>query len=311
MSREFKVGISTPSVVLDDLALQAAARSVVWNADEATVDLGLTANLQHHVGQQVLYAVTNNSGASISKGKLVSATGTIGNSGRITIGLSDADGSSDSQYIMGVVAETIANGADGYVVHFGKVRGLNTNSWTEGTVLYADPAAAGGLTSTRPVAPNNIVTIAIVVTQSATVGELFVRPTYGSNINNDEGVLITTPSDGQVLTYDSASSLWKNESPSGGGSTFTFSSGAPSSPEPGDHWVDSDTGIMYIRLNDGNTSQWFEASAVGAVGPTGPTGATGATGAKGDKGDTGDPGITVSATAPSSPALNQLWLDTS
>ena len=44
---------------------------------------------------------------------------------------------------------------------------------------------------------------------------------------------------------------------------------------------------------------------IGATGPAGPTGATGATG------PAGPVQITVSATAPVNPTLNQLWFDTS
>lgn len=54
-----------------------------------------------------------------------------------------------------------------------------------------------------------------------------------------------------------------------------------------------------------------EAGPQGPAGPTGSTGPTGPTGATGPQGPTGNPGITVSATAPSSPALNELWLDIS
>lgn len=56
----------------------------------------------------------------------------------------------------------------------------------------------------------------------------------------------------------------------------------------------------------------------GPVGPAGPTGATGSTGAIGPTGPTGPTGpqgtagtgIAVGTTAPGSPAVNDLWLDT-
>ena len=46
--------------------------------------------------------------------------------------------------------------------------------------------------------------------------------------------------------------------------------------------------------------------ATGAVGPTGPAGPTGPTGSQGPAGT----GIAVGTTAPGSPAVNDLWLDT-
>lgn len=52
---------------------------------------------------------------------------------------------------------------------------------------------------------------------------------------------------------------------SGGGQTYTYSSSAPGSPTAGDEWLDSDTGILYTYVNDGNTSAWVELSATGGV----------------------------------------------
>ena len=90
-----------------------------------------------------------------------------------------------------------------------------------GDILYASTTSAGAFTTTPPTAPNNIVEVAIVI-HAAANGVLQVRPTIGSNINSDEGVLITTPSNGQVLTYNSTSGLWENQTPSGGGSSSSI-----------------------------------------------------------------------------------------
>lgn len=72
---------------------------------------------------------------------------------------------------------------------------------------------------------------------------------------------------------------------------FTYSATAPSSPVAGDRWYDSDLGIEYTYVNDGDTSQWVETSPGGIVGPTGDTGATGATGSTGATGAQGNPGV--------------------
>jgi hypothetical protein len=42
------------------------------------------------------------------------------------------------------------------------------------------------------------------------------------------------------------------------GASFTYASTAPVGPNPGDEWVDSDTGILYTYVNDGLSSQWVE-----------------------------------------------------
>jgi hypothetical protein len=50
---------------------------------------------------------------------------------------------------------------------------------------------------------------------------------------------------------------------------------APGSPNYGDIWIDSNTGIQYFWINDGNSDQWVEDSNVGIRGPVGYTGSSG------------------------------------
>jgi hypothetical protein len=185
--------------------------TMFWSADDETVDLVMDAGVTQKIGQETFYLVKNQTGTAIPKGTVVRADGTVGSSGRILIAPFLANGTFPSKFCIGVTAETIANGANGFVTSFGKIRQINTASYTEGTVLYASPTSAGGFTTTAPQAPNNIVTIAIVITSSTNNGAIFVRPTYSSNINEDEGVTITSPVNNQGLFYDSTSTLWVNK----------------------------------------------------------------------------------------------------
>lgn len=181
-----------------------------WDTDHNTVQLVMNGTTGR-ILEDVFYIAKNQTGSTIPKGTVVRADGTLGASGRIKIAPFLADGTYPSEYLMGVTAEAIANGADGMVVHFGQIRNVNTSAYTDGTILYASTTSAGAFTTTPPTAPNNIVQVAIVI-YAASNGVLQVRPTIGSNINSDEGVLITTPSNGQVLTYNSTSGLWVNQS---------------------------------------------------------------------------------------------------
>lgn len=63
----------------------------------------------------------------------------------------------------------------------------------------------------------------------------------------------------------------------GSGVKFTSATSAPSTPSYGDQWFDTNNAILYIYLNDGNTSQWVEiaggsGSGVSSVDVTVPTG---------------------------------------
>lgn len=208
------------SLLVEQVSLDtAAARTplegeIAWDAESGTALVGLNGGaLTLRAGQDLHYRVTNNTGVSIAMGMLVMAVGTAGASGKILI--APWDGATPGKYILGITAEAIADDADGYVVAFGKLRGIQTNggnyseSWTDGDILFA--GASGGLTKIMPAAPEVKVTVAIVVDSHATNGELFVRPTYGSNIGEDELVELVDPQEGEVLVWNAASGRFENE----------------------------------------------------------------------------------------------------
>jgi hypothetical protein len=164
-----------------------------WDSDRSTVDVQLDVDVSAKIGQDNFWYVKNQSGATIPKGKAVMAVGTLGASGRILIDEMVANGSISSKFLLGVTAEDIANGADGFVMNIGKLRQVNTAIWPDGTVLYCDPTTPGNLTSTKPSSPNLALPVAFVV-HSAANGVLAIRvSTLDENAFN-------TPTLAQVTT---------------------------------------------------------------------------------------------------------------
>jgi len=148
-----------------------------WDEDDNTVDIILNGYIMK-VGEDLFYPVKNQTGSSIPKGTNVRFAGTVGGSGRPLIEPYLADGTYATSRYMGVTAETIGNGEDGKVLWFGRIRGINTNAYNEGDILYASTTSAGGFQTTLPVAPNNIVEVCAVVTKSVNQGVIFVRPQF-------------------------------------------------------------------------------------------------------------------------------------
>jgi hypothetical protein len=183
--------------------------SIYWDEDEETIAVILNGSTTK-VGEDIFFQVKNQSGATIPKGTAVRFDGVVGASGRVKIVPFLANGSNPSIYFLGVTYEAIANGADGKALFNGKIRGVNTSAFAVGDILYASPTVAGGFTTTKPIAPNNIISVAAVLSSGAN-GILLIRPQIGSNINNDEGVKITTPTTGDILQLQ-ASGLWENKS---------------------------------------------------------------------------------------------------
>jgi hypothetical protein len=157
------------------------------------------------------FEVKNQTGSTIPKGTLVGFVGTVGASGRLLVAPFLADGSQPSEYVVGLTTTDLVNGADGLAIDHGKISGLNTSAWAQGTILYASSTVAGGLTSTQPAAPNNKITVAAVVNSSSTVGTLEIRLTVGSSLKNDELVQLTSLSNGQTLVYNSTTGRFENK----------------------------------------------------------------------------------------------------
>lgn len=212
---------------------------VTWEADTSTLILGLTANLDLHLGADQLTLCRNNSNSvAIPKGTAVMFAGTLGNSGRIKVAPMVANGTYPGYVFFGLAAETIAGGADGFVTTFGKIRGINTNAYTEGSILWCNPAVAGGLTATEPTAPNLKLAVAAVVSK-ANNGILMVRWDTGRRLQDLHDVEANgTKDDGDVLAWNATAGRWEP----------TQSAGLPTG---------GDTGNVLIKASSANyDSAW-------------------------------------------------------
>lgn len=150
---------------------------LTWDATDKTLSLGLNGgDVVMQIGQEIHYRIRNNTGSTIPNGTVCRFAGSVGNSGILLAAPFLANGTYDSHVIMGVATEDIPNGEDGLVTYFGKIRGINTSAFTDGQILYASSTVAGGLTATKPDSPNNVISVAAVVS-AANNGTLMVRPT--------------------------------------------------------------------------------------------------------------------------------------
>lgn len=187
-------------------ALQAG--QLGWNGND-TLGLGMIGgNVVQHIGEdQFFYAKAT---SAITKGQVVMFTGAVGASG-VPTG-APATGITDGTYIMGVAAESIASNGFGLVQSFGTLRNVNTTGFADGDILWYDPAVAGGLTKTKPIAPNVKAQIAAVINGgSSGGGTILIRINFGSTLGGtDSNAEIGTPSNGQIITYDGLDGYWKN-----------------------------------------------------------------------------------------------------
>jgi hypothetical protein len=221
--------------------------------------------------------VKNQSGSILSDGSVVKAVGTLGLSGRIVIDLMTGD--TPSEYLMGILTQTLNHGDDGYVTAFGKIRGIDTTGssvgevWSDGTILYVHPTISGALTNTEPPVNKCKTVVAIVIKANAN-GTILTRPTFTHRLREVVDVESYTSTDllaGQYLSWSTSgtSGYWKVTTPPIGSSGTSGSSGS-----------------------SGNSGS---SGASGSSGTSGSNGSSGTSGSSGTTGSNGTSGTSVSS----------------
>jgi len=182
---------------------------VEYNDSQGSLIQGLKGgNVTNVIGQQLHQRVSNVTGSTLSKGTAVYLSGSQGN--RITAAKALATSDPTSANTFGIVAESIADNASGYVITEGLITGINTSGLTEDSAVYLSPTFAGGLTSTKPQAPNHGVYIGVCVKTNAGSGELFVKIKNGLELDELHDVLITSPASNASLYYKSSEGIWRD-----------------------------------------------------------------------------------------------------
>jgi len=217
----------------------------------------------------------NDSGVTISKGQVVMAVGAVGD--RIEIAKAVADGSVSSKYMLGLASQDIIDSEEGYIQLLGEIRNLNTSAYAIGTVLYIDPASAGGLTSTEPTSPNLAEAVAIVTRSHASTGILFVRMwSQGESIAELHDVAINseTLATGDVIRYNASTGVWQNSQSTiivnttiSSGSTTTIDSFSASTNRTAEYIVQVTQGSKYTSskvfvVHNGTTATLTEFAVV-------------------------------------------------
>ncbi len=186
--------LPTDSITFNDNSLDAVAGKLQRDDNVGTLVYGSPTGVPLRFAGTVGWYVKNQTGAQIDKGTVVRAAGTVGNSDQILIDKMIADGSVEAKFTLGITAEDIANGADGWVFSHGKIKPLDLSAYNQSTVLYVSTTVPGGLTDTLPVAPNLVLPIGFVVDSTAN-GTLAVRLGLQSTVSASNGLTATVTAD--------------------------------------------------------------------------------------------------------------------
>jgi len=181
-----------------------------WDANQQTVVVGMAGgNVDLALGMEQLFPrrVRNSTGSTMAKGTVVYINGVSGNTPTVERAIATADMS--SAFTLGMTAESIGNGATGWVTTFGELTGLDLSTFTGGDTLYLSSATAGAFTNQVQLAPNHYIRVGTVV-KATTDGALVVNVINGYELNELHNVVIASLASGQILM--SNGSLWYNRS---------------------------------------------------------------------------------------------------
>lgn len=228
--------IQNSVVVVNDAGTMSGVESLTFDGSvPATQPIGTlwfdsstdTLNLQQNnitqqVGEEIyVYGKATNTITGETLLQAIVKTGVVGASGVITFGVAGA-GITDAGAFIGVGTENIATNSFGRVTNFGIVHGVNTTgstygeTWVDGQDIWYNPTT-GGLTKTKPVAPNIKIQLGTVINAGpGGSGSFQVLIGTGSELGGtDSNVQITTPASGNVLMYNGT--YWYNSASVGGG----------------------------------------------------------------------------------------------
>ena len=140
----------------------------------------------------------NGTGATLSKGTVVSQTGVQGTN--ISVAAA-SNGSASTMPVVGIVISDIADTATGQIAVAGLVKNLDTSSFTAGDVLYV--GTSGALTATKPTGESNLIqNFGRALKINAFSGEMLVS---GAGRSND----VPNLADGNVFIGNSSNAAEK------------------------------------------------------------------------------------------------------
>ena len=137
---------------------------------------------------------------------------------RLAVDLARANNDLNSADTLGIVTETIDANQEGFIITVGQLEGINTTgslqseTWSDGDVLYLSPTTAGKITNIKPNgSTGHIVVLGYVEYAHANNGKIYVKIMNGWELDELHNVYISSVANNQALTYESSTSLWKNK----------------------------------------------------------------------------------------------------
>jgi len=159
---------------------------VSWNPDDHTLNVESDLGNVLQVGQEFTLLSINGDSIPLLNGQVVALTGVQGDRGKVA--RADASNPLLSSNLAVVTIPSCSVGAECPVTLLGRVRGVDTSAFSNGTLLFLSDDGSGNLTDIVPDFPNYRVLIGAVIRSHINDGILLVGPrldyTDGVTVNS-------------------------------------------------------------------------------------------------------------------------------
>jgi len=208
-------GLQTGNIEFDNTPtnIPTTDGSVYWSDTDGTLALRLKGgNVISKIGETQHIRAYNNTGTAIAKGKVVYVTGSQGQ--RLTIALADADTEILSKDTIGITAESIADGSEGFVIVAGVLTNISTTGLADGDTVFLSQTA-GSYTKIPPADPAHLVVLGFVVNGgSGGAGSIYVKVDNGYELEelhnvSDAAKTSVVDNDAFLLRDSADNNLWK------------------------------------------------------------------------------------------------------
>lgn len=263
------IRIENDTIILDSLnfldfrtgsALDGDVGRVQWNDTDGTLDLNLKGgNVTLQIGQEEVSLVKHADNSGLIEGRVVYIVGADGANKTVRYAKADSDATSATTF--GLMTESASGGGKAFCTTFGLVRDLNTTNLTEGGIVWLSADTAGTMTAVRPTAPDHGVMIGFCVRKHATQGAIFVQVQNGYELNELHDVFAPSPTNGQVLTWNSTNARWEAITPANQLQTLSTDN------TPGNISISSGNTIT-LNVNDADASTTNELQTLSVAANT-------------------------------------------
>jgi len=201
----------------DGTAQTVAAGKFWYNGTTGSWNAGMGGgNITQQIGEELFTYGKASAAITDSPLQAVYKTGTVGASGVVTFAPT-VSGITDSSLILGIATENIATNGFGRITTHGVVHGIATNgaafgeTWADNDDIWYNPVT-GGLTKTKPSAPNLKIMMGTVISAGpGGSGSFFVNIGASSSLGGtDSNVQFGTLANKDLIQYSTSLGYWTN-----------------------------------------------------------------------------------------------------